>query len=48
MDEGFDPKYFTHYWKAKNENVYLFCFEYGFMKKFENDKEKYVQIQWQT
>ena len=47
IDEGFDPKYFTHYWKAKNGNVYLFCYEYGFMKKFENDKEKYVLIQWQ-
>ena len=47
IDEGFNPKYFTHYWKAKNGNVYLFCYEYGFMKKFENDKEKYVLIQWQ-
>lgn len=47
LDEGFDPKFFTHYWKAKNGNVYLFCYEYGFMKKFENDKEKYVLIQWQ-
>lgn len=48
IDEGFDPKYFTHYWKAKNGNMYLFCYEYGFMKKFENDKEKYVLIQWQA
>ena len=47
MDEGFDPKYFTHYWKAKNGNVYLFCYEYGFMKKIDNDKEKYVLVQWQ-
>jgi len=46
-DEGFNPKYFTHYWKAKNGNVYLFCYEYGFMKKIENEKEKYVLIQWQ-
>jgi hypothetical protein len=45
LDEGFNPKYFTHYRKAKNGNVYLFCYEYGFMKKIENDKEKYVQ--WQ-
>jgi len=47
LDEGFDPKYFTHYWKAGNGNVYLFCFEYGFMKKIENETEKYVLIQWQ-
>jgi predicted nucleic acid-binding Zn ribbon protein len=48
LDEGFNPKYFTHYWKAKNGNVYLFCYEYGFMKKIENIKEKYVLIQWQS
>lgn len=47
LDEGFDPKYFTHYWKAANGNVYLFCYEYGFMKKIENNKEKYVLVQWQ-
>ena len=47
LDEGFDPKYFTHYWKAKNVNVYLLCYEYVFMKKFEKEKEKYVLIQWQ-
>ena len=47
LEEGFNPRYFTHYWKAKNGNVYLFCYEYGFMKKIENDKEKYVLIQWQ-
>ena len=47
LDEGFNPKYFTHYWKAGNGNVYLFCFEYGFMKKIENNKEKYVLVKWQ-
>ena len=44
---GFSPKYFTHYWKGKNGNVYLFCYEYGFMKQQENGKSKYVLIQWQ-
>ena len=48
LDEGFNPKYFTHYWKAKNGHVYLFCYEYGFMKKIENAKEKYVLIQRQS
>lgn len=47
IDEGFYPKFFTHHWKAKNGNVYQFCYEYGFMKKSENNKEKYVLIQWQ-
>ncbi|MBS2101393.1 hypothetical protein, partial [Carboxylicivirga linearis] len=28
LAEGFNPKYFTHYWKAKNGNLYLFCYEY--------------------
>ncbi len=47
IDEGFNPKYFTHYWKNKKGDVYLFCYEYGFMKKIENNKEKYVLVQWQ-
>ncbi|NRB83500.1 MAG: hypothetical protein HRU49_06970 [Winogradskyella sp.] len=46
-DEGFDPKFFTHYWKNKKGDVYLFVYEYGFLKKRENDNRKYVLIQWQ-
>ncbi len=46
IERGFDPKYFTHYWKAANGNVYLFCYEYGFMKKTENNKTKYVLVRW--
>lgn len=30
VSDGFDFKYFTHYWKAKNGNVYFFCYEYGY------------------
>ncbi len=45
---GFDPKYITHWWRyEKNNNLYLFCYEYGFMKKVENDREKYVLVTWQ-
>ena len=47
LDEGFNPKYFTHYWKNKKGDVYLFCYEYGFLKKTENHNEKYVLVQWQ-
>jgi hypothetical protein len=47
LEEGFNPKYFTHYWKAKNNNLYLFCYEYGFMEKKENGKSKYVLVTWQ-
>ncbi|WP_108805527.1 hypothetical protein [Aquimarina sp. Aq107] len=47
IKEGFDPKYFTHYWKNKNGQVYLFCYEYGFLRIQDKQKEKYVLIQWQ-
>jgi len=54
IGEGFNPKYFTHYWKAKNGNVYIFCYDFGYMKKTENGKpacrqgrDKYVLVQWQ-
>jgi hypothetical protein len=45
--EGFDPNYFTHYWKNKKEQVYLFCYEYGFLYLNENQKEKYILVKWQ-
>ena len=47
IDEGFNPKYFTHYWKNQKGDVYLFCYEYGFLKRIESDKQKYVLVQWQ-
>lgn len=43
--EGFDFNYFTHYWKAKNGNVYFFCYEFGFRDLKE--KGKYMLIMWQ-
>ena len=44
---GFNPKYFTHYWKNQKGDVYLFCYEFGFLEKKENGKPKYVLVQWQ-
>lgn len=48
LSEGFNPKYFTHYWKANNGSLYLFCYEYGFMEKREERALKYVLVQWQA
>ncbi|WP_339712507.1 hypothetical protein [uncultured Kriegella sp.] len=47
IGEGFDPKFFTHYWKNKKGDVYLFVYEYGFLGKKANDKEKFVLVMWQ-
>jgi len=47
LHEGFDPNFFTHYWKNQKGNVYLFVYEYGFLKTKERNVEKYVLIQWQ-
>ena len=44
---GFNPKFFTHYWKTKKGEVYLFVYEFGFMSKSDNGKEKYVLVIWQ-
>ena len=46
-DVGFDPKYFTSYWKSKSGGVYLFCYEYGFKQMEDNGKQKYLLVQWQ-
>lgn len=45
--EGFDPAYFTHYWKNQKGQVYLFCYEFGFLALKENGKEKYLLVTWQ-
>ena len=47
FDEGFSPKYFTHYWRNKKGEVYLFSFEYGFLEKSDNGVPKYILVQWQ-
>ena len=47
LEEGFDEKYITHWWKNKKGEAYRFCFEYGYLPREENGKEKYVLIQWQ-
>jgi len=45
LKEGFDFIYFTHIWKAKNGNIYHFCFEFGYRDL--NDNGKYMLIMWQ-
>ena len=47
LEEGFNPKFFTHYWKNKKGEVYLFVYEYGFLSKINNGKEKYLLVTWQ-
>jgi len=45
--EGFNSHFFTHYWKNKKGDVYLFVYEYGFLKIKERNLDKYVLIRWQ-
>ena len=33
LEAGFNPKFFTHYWKNQKGEVYLFVYEYGFLSK---------------
>ena len=47
LNEGFNPNFFTHFWKNKKGDVYFFVYEYGFLKKKEQNIEKYILIQWQ-
>jgi len=50
LKEGFNPKYFTNYWKNEKGDVYLFCYEYGFLRKFDQRKKLYrlILVQWQA
>jgi len=47
LDIGFNPNFFTHYWKNSKGDVYLFVYEFGFLKRSENGKVKYILVKWQ-
>lgn len=47
LQQGFNPNYFTHFWKNKIGDIYLFVYEFGFLSKTENDKKKYILVTWQ-
>lgn len=48
LKEGFNPNYFTHYWKNKTGDVYLFCYEFGFLAFTDlKGNAKYTLITWQ-
>ncbi len=47
IEQGFDPNFFTHYWKNNKGDVYLFVYEYGFLKRRESGRNKYILILWQ-
>ena len=47
INADFNPKYFTHYWKNSKGEVYLFCYDYGYLSLQENDRSKYVLVKWQ-
>ncbi|WP_159021480.1 hypothetical protein [Formosa sp. L2A11] len=46
-EKGFNPNFFTHYWKNSKGSVYLFVYEFGFLKLKEHNVDKYVLIKWQ-
>lgn len=48
LSEGFNPKFFTHYWKTKKGELYFFCYDYGFLALKKDGKSKYLIVQWQS
>jgi len=47
IKEGFNPRFFTHYWKNKKGQVYLFCYDFGFLDLKDSGKAKYLIVEWQ-
>ncbi len=47
LEQGFNPNFFTHYWKNHKSDVYFFVYEYGFLIRQEHGVEKFVLIKWQ-
>tara|TARA_R110000764_G_scaffold214974_1_gene301564 strand:+ start:434 stop:823 length:390 start_codon:yes stop_codon:yes gene_type:complete len=48
IDRGFNPKFFTHYWKNQKGDVYLFVYEYGFLNIQNDGIKKYTLVKWQN
>jgi hypothetical protein len=48
IKQGFDPNFFTHYWKTKDGDVYLFCYEFGFLSLKKNNAYHYLLVKWQA
>lgn len=48
LDKGFNPRLITHYWKNKQGDTYLFCYDQGFKSTRDNGKDKFLLIQWQA
>ena len=46
-DLGFTDQFFTHTWKNQKGDTYHFIYEYGYLKRMEKGKEKYVLVIWQ-
>lgn len=47
IKEGFNPRFFTHYWKTSKGDTYLFCYDQGFKEIKDNYKDKYLLVIWQ-
>ena len=47
IEEGFNPNYFTHYWKNKEGKVYLFVYDHGFLEIHQKGISKLVLVEWQ-
>ncbi|MCM4161899.1 hypothetical protein FHG64_15835 [Antarcticibacterium flavum] len=47
LEQGFNPRYFTHFWKNKKGHIYFFVYEFGFHSVMENGKKKYLLVTWQ-
>jgi len=45
--EGFNARFFTHYWKNQQNEVYYFCYEFGFRKIHDKGIKKYLLVSWQ-
>jgi len=42
---GMDFKHITHTWKGKNEQLYFFCYDYGYTAAYDPTKVVVIQQQ---
>jgi len=47
LEAGFNPRIFTHYWRRKRGEYYLFVYSYGFYRCEGSSQTKYLLVRWQ-
>lgn len=47
LENGFNPRFFTHYWTNLTGETFYFCYDQGFKENTSGFGNKYTLVAWQ-